>query len=378
MKKICFISLYPSNPSPMASIAKMIIEDLLETGRFDITLITYKEEKIPRKPKIKIYPILEKESISSIVNTIQIIKKEKFDTLHLLSTKFMHGRLFLFLPSLLKLFLNKPPKIIISAHEFYDYYTVRQFIVGGLYHIFLLRYSDLILVFNKKYPKMITSKWVYNKEKEDILFISKNVQSMRYEIIETSSKWKNQDIKPFILFFGFLRYEKGLPFLVLALKKVHRVYPNLKLIIAGGIGVGPGTHDYYLKVKEIITQLNLEESVIFTDFIPWGEVMELFNLAEIVVYPYLSIENSGALFIALYQGKAIIASNISGFRNVLTDKKNSLLVPPKKSTALANKILELLENKDLRSVLEKNAKKTYNRNSYKKLIKDYTRIFLKN
>lgn len=194
MKKICWISLFPSNPSPLANISHMLISDLLKKGKknFEIILITYKQKVIPKDLLIKIYPILKKESIKSIVKTLQIIKKENFDIIHIMSTKFMHGRLYLIIPFLIKKILRIKSKIIISAHEFYDYHNLRQFIVGGLYHILLLRYSDLILVFNKEYPKMITSKKIYNKDKKDVNFISKNVQSMRYEEIKSSNIWEKK------------------------------------------------------------------------------------------------------------------------------------------------------------------------------------------
>jgi glycosyltransferase involved in cell wall biosynthesis len=358
----------------MANIAHMVIEDLLEKGNFDISLITYKENSIPKNPAIKIYAILKKESINSLIKTSRILRKEKFDIIHILSTRFMHGRLFLFISFLIKL-LRIKSKIVISAHEFYDFSTLRQLIVGGIYHLFLLRYSDLILVFNKTYPKMILSKWYYKKNKDQIIFISKNVQSMRYDQIIPSEKWNKKNLKPFILFFGFLRYGKGLPFLVIALKKIKKKFPDIKLIIAGGIGIGPGTQDYYLTVKNIVNKLDLKEDVIFTNFIPKEEVIELFNLAELVVYPYLSIENSGALFIALYTQKLIITSDVPGFRNILTHGKDGLLVKPKNSAAIANAVINILQNKELMKKLEMGAKETYEINSFNKLINRYLEIF---
>lgn len=359
----------------MASISFMLIEDLLKKDGFDVSLLTYKESSLKQDLPIKIYPILKKDSISSILKACQVIKNEKFDIVHILSTKFMHGRLFLIISFLLKKILRLKIKIIISAHEFYDFSNLRGFLVGGIYHIFLLRYSDLILVFNKDYPKMISSKWFYKKTKEKVIFISKNVQSMRFEKIMPSSIWERKKIKPFILFFGFLRYKKGLPYLVHAFKKILNEFPDLKLVIAGGIGIGPGTQDYYMLVKQIVLKLNLEDRVIFTDFISQEEVMELFNLAEAVIYPYLSIENSGALFPALYSKKAIISSDLPGFRNVLTHGKDGLLVIPKSSEEIAKATIMILKSFELKKNLEINSGKTYTENSFEKLINKYYNIF---
>ncbi|KKM98860.1 hypothetical protein LCGC14_1153780, partial [marine sediment metagenome] len=122
-----------------------------------------------------------KESIKAIVRTLLLIKKENFDYIHIISTKFMHGRLLLIIPFLIKKFLQIKTEIVISAHEFYEFSNIKEFLVGGLYHIFLLRYVDLCLVFNEEYRRKILSKKIYNKKKEEIYFISRNVQSMKYE-----------------------------------------------------------------------------------------------------------------------------------------------------------------------------------------------------
>jgi len=379
LKKICWISLYPDNPSPMASISHMLITDILKNNKkeFEISLITYKEKLLPKDLPIKIYPFLKKESIKSIVKTLQVIKKENFDIIHILSTKFMHGRLYLFLPFFIKKVLRMKAKIIISAHEFYSFSNLRQFIVGGLYHLFLLRYSDLLLVFNKEYLRMITSKRIYKKNRDNVIFISKNVQSMRYEEIKPSDIWEKKKITPFILFFGFLRFAKGVPYLIIAFKKILKEFPNMNLVIAGGIGVGPSTKDYYKKKKKVVNKLCLEEKIIFTDFISKEEVIELFKLAEVSVYPYLSIENSGALFVALYTKKAIITSDISGFRNILTHKKDSLLFKPKNSQEIANALIRVLKDKELKKKIENGAGQTYENNSFEKLVNKYITIFSK-
>ena len=377
LKKICWISPYPPNKTPIGKITYMLIKGLLNKKKFDISLITFKEKSILRDLPIKIYPILKKESISAIIQSLPIIKKANFDIIHIMSTRFLNGRLFLIITFLLKNLLRVKSKIIISVHEFYEFSNLKELFIGGLYHIFLLRYADLLLVFNKGYRNAIASKFIYKKKKENIRFISRNVQSMRYENIKPSKIWLKKDISPFILFFGFLRPLKGLPFLVKALKLVEQEFPDLNLIVAGGISSGPASKNYFLKVEKLISQLNLKQKVIFTDFISENEVMELFNLAELVVYPYLNIEQSGALFAALFAGKAIIATDIPGFRAILSNEKNCLLVKPKSSSDIAQAITKTLKNYSLRRKIEEGVKKTYKDNSFDKLINKYYNYFLK-
>ena len=261
----------------------MIIKELLKLNKFEITLITFNDKPINKNLPIKIYPIIEKDSFYAIVKTLQVLKKENFDFIHIMSARFNYKRLFYTITFLTKFFLRVKSKIIISAHEFYDFSNLRELIIGGLYHLFLLRFSDKILVFNRVFPKMILSKSIYKKKKENIIFLSKNVQSLRYEEISPTKIWETKKVSPFILFFGFLRIDKGLPYLIKAFALIQKDLPNLKLIIAGGISKGTGSKNYYLYTRKLVLKLNLEKKVIFTDYISWEEIMELFKLAQIVV-----------------------------------------------------------------------------------------------
>ncbi|KKL71046.1 hypothetical protein LCGC14_2098830 [marine sediment metagenome] len=158
MKKICWISAYLPNPTPFASISYMIIKELLKLNNFEFTLITFNDKPINTDLPIKIYPIIEKDSFYAIVKTLQVLKKENFDIIHIISARFNYKRLFYTIAFLTKFFLRVKSKIIISAHEFYDFSNLRELIIGGLYHLFLLRFSDIILVFNRIFPNMMLSK----------------------------------------------------------------------------------------------------------------------------------------------------------------------------------------------------------------------------
>ena len=55
-------------------------------------------------------------------------------------------------------------------------------------------------------------------------------------------------------------------------------------------------------------------------------------------------------------GKSVVSSDIPGIKEVVTHGQNGLLVPPKKPEALANAVLTLLNDKNLRRKLGKNAR----------------------
>jgi glycosyltransferase involved in cell wall biosynthesis len=55
-------------------------------------------------------------------------------------------------------------------------------------------------------------------------------------------------------------------------------------------------------------------------------------------------------------GKAVVGSDISGVNSVITNKKTGLLVPSMNADALADAIMFLLQNKEERDLLGKNAR----------------------
>ena len=68
------------------------------------------------------------------------------------------------------------------------------------------------------------------------------------------------------------------------------------------------------------------------------------DLATVVVYPYRSSTQSGALQVAYTFGRPVIATAVGGLPEAVEDGRNGYLVPPGSPSALAEKISVLLEN----------------------------------
>jgi glycosyltransferase involved in cell wall biosynthesis len=97
-----------------------------------------------------------------------------------------------------------------------------------------------------------------------------------------------------------------------------------------------------------VTELDLKRVKLHFRFISSEELVALYRAADVVVYPYRAITTSGALATGLALGKAIVATDLPVFRELLTDRENALLVPPQDPTALAGALIELTENAALR------------------------------
>ena len=102
------------------------------------------------------------------------------------------------------------------------------------------------------------------------------------------------------------------------------------------------------------SRLGLSRVKLHLRFISTEELVALYRVTDIVVYPYRAITTSGALATGLALGKTIVASNLPVFRELLTDRENALLVDPNNSAELADALIKLSSDSQLRLQLAAN------------------------
>jgi glycosyltransferase involved in cell wall biosynthesis len=121
----------------------------------------------------------------------------------------------------------------------------------------------------------------------------------------------------FILFVGRLSQEKGAETLIRASARV----PSLPLRIAG---TGPEEE----KLRHLARTLNTVH-ISFLGFVPPTELAKLRATAEAVIVPSIWYENGPlAVLEALGEGVPVIASNIGGIPELITDGQEGLLAAP--------------------------------------------------
>jgi glycosyltransferase involved in cell wall biosynthesis len=168
-----------------------------------------------------------------------------------------------------------------------------------------------------------------------------------------------------IVWIGRFVPEKGVHVLINAAKKVVNQRNDVKFLL---VGDGP------LKQKMIflVKTLKLEKYVAFRGSVPHEEVPKFLQKSTLVVIPSLREGMPFILLEAMACGKPVVGSNIPGIKDVITHLKNGLSVPPGDSEALANAIMFLLENEDIRKNLGRNARQLmvekYNWDKYLKKI----------
>ncbi|MGB7435019.1 MAG: glycosyltransferase family 4 protein [Candidatus Acidiferrum sp.] len=143
-----------------------------------------------------------------------------------------------------------------------------------------------------------------------------------------------------VVWQGFVRSYKGLDFLLESWRKVDALGLNARLLIAG-----TGESGLLEAVEEQVDRLHLRESVrLDFRFIPDPELPTYYQASDILVYPYREVTTSGALMTALAYRKAIVATALPAFREVLQDGETALLVNYGDVDGLADALTRLIRN----------------------------------
>ena len=149
-----------------------------------------------------------------------------------------------------------------------------------------------------------------------------------------------------------LEEKYGIEYLIRALRiVVERGYDSNLLIVGDG--------SLRKKLEKLTETLNLANSVRFIDKVDNNVVVEYLHMIDIFVVP--SISSSETFGVAAVEasscGIPVIASNIGGLPEVVVDGETGYLVPSRNETAIAERIIKLIEEPELRRKLGANGRK---------------------
>lgn len=149
--------------------------------------------------------------------------------------------------------------------------------------------------------------------------------------------------KVLVLWQGIIFPYKGIDLLLRSWKQVEANVDDASLVIAG-----TGAPELLDQIRGQIKDLDLKRVKLHFRFISTEELVALYRASDVVVYPYRAITTSGALATGLALGKAIIASDLPVFRELLTNHENAFLVDPQNSVELSDALIKLSQDRVLR------------------------------
>ena len=154
-----------------------------------------------------------------------------------------------------------------------------------------------------------------------------------------------------LLFVGRLVKKKGLRYLLDALPLILKRHPKVCLRIAGD---GPEKDD----LKSRCVNLGISAHVHFLGAVKNDLLPALYQSSNVVVFPSVIAEGFGLVLVeALGCECAAVVSDLPALRDIIIDGKTGLVVPQKNIQQIAEKVILLLNDDELRCSLGKEGRR---------------------
>ena len=160
----------------------------------------------------------------------------------------------------------------------------------------------------------------------------------------------------YICFVGHLAAWQGVEFLIYASPLILEKHPEVRFLVVGD-GVMKN------KLLKITSELRLSDKFIFTGRVPYESVPLYINASEICVAPFIKRRNSkiGLSALKTYEylacGKPMVASDISGVKDLIEFSGGGISVNPENPEELATAILGLISDKFTQAILGEKGRK---------------------
>jgi glycosyltransferase involved in cell wall biosynthesis len=216
------------------------------------------------------------------------------------------------------------------------------------------------IVTNTIFNELHIKKWFLDKRDwEKLHTIYEGIDLKQFE---PNSDRQNYSRLTKILSVARLIEPKGLVYLLRACKVLKKSGYLFRCEIIGG-PEEPLYTSYYTMLKKLHMKLELDDSVFFLGAQPFNKVLEHYRNTDIFVLPCVVAADGtrditpNALIEAMAMKLPVISTNMTGIPEVVEDGVSGILIPPNDENALAEAMIKLIENHDLREKLGENARK---------------------
>jgi glycosyltransferase involved in cell wall biosynthesis len=260
--------------------------------------------------------------------------------------------------------LNDTYTVDLQSHTYYRKYY-RDWISRWIYYNFshylekqTVHKIDLPIA-NSLYTK---SKFEINYPNiSEITVIHKGIDTKKYVHLKLERQTQSKH-SPRILFVGGNMQRKGLSVLLQSMPFILSQVKDCLLWIVGNDPMIP-------KFKKTTQKMGIDKQTIFLGHKNQGDLLNLYRDADLLVLPAL-IEAFGVVILeAMAAGLPVIASDCGGIPEIITNGENGYLVPPDDYKKLAEAIVKLIKDENLRNNFIQNGFETSEQFSAEKMLK---------
>lgn len=306
-----------------------------------------------------------KKNIKAYKELKSILFENKYDIIHCNTPM---GGLITRLAA--KEFRKKGTKVFYTAHGFHFYKgaPLKNWLIYFPIEKYMASYTDKLITITKEDYEIASKYFKTNvchihgvgaNSKRYFPYTNEEIEKLKQELGYKKDKF-------LLLCTGELNKNKNQTKVIKAVYEVLEEIDNIILLLAGN---GPKDQE----LKELVNRLGLGNNV---DFLGYKTDLEKYvNICDISISASLREGLPLNILEAMLCGKPVIASINRGHKELIIDGENGFVIDNKDSVGLKEKIILLLNNKELRKTMGSNAQKNIQEftdlNVQKELIKIY-------
>jgi glycosyltransferase involved in cell wall biosynthesis len=281
----------------------------------------------------------------AVLSIIKIIKKEKVEIVH------VNG--LLALQGVIAARLVKKPLV---------WHLISSLYPGLLVSIIrpLFKWANkIVLVTNLTRSYYIGD--YNNKEKVSIIYEPVDIEHFNSKKIYEEKK---NDIRhklavfedyKIVSFIGNISTVKGIEYFIEVVHEVvNKTNTKVKFLIVGEVSVG--YIEYFATLKKQIAELNLDNDIVFLGKIPHSQIRDILSVVDIFLMTSIAEGTPLVILEAMSMGIPVVATDVGGISEQVANGKTGIVVPPKDVNAIAEAVLYLLENDEIRKQYGINAR----------------------
>ena len=351
LKVAIVVKGFPPETIGGTELATEKIAGYLSKAGIEVHVITggsQKERKLEQRDSFYVHWVFLKRGIRGILSRFLVLRR----VLREIQPDIIHAQ-GLYSESIFAVHFGKRMGVpVVVAPRGSDILRARSFTIFILSRL-VLRRADLVLVQNE-FMRNVCEK------------IAGKLETANFpngiDFIPVKSEKKG-----YILFVGRLHRVKGVDVLMEAAAEVLKKKKIHFLIVGTGEEEG--------RLREIVRSKKIESYVHFKGKKSGEDLRKLMGEAEVLVLPSRSEAFPLTVVEALAAGTPVIASRVGGVAEIIRNEREGLLVPPEDPKALAEAILYLMENRELREELMENARKRAKGYLWEDIVRELIRYY---
>ena len=218
----------------------------------------------------------------------------------------------------------------------------------------LMRHSDGIIAISGSILNTITDKYSISFDSKPVM-----VSHLGVPVPEVKKEVQHSGSKIRVLFLGRLERRKGIHTVLDAIPKVFAATKNIEFVLVGKDSPDFTTGKYFGEYfKETWAKAPWFNNVHFKGEVDEASKWDYYAGCDIFISPSL-YESFGLIFLeAMSYGKVAIGSRAGAIPEIIQPGDNGYLITPENVDELAEIIIKLAENPDLRAKIGKHARQT--------------------